>query len=151
MRLIDSPSDPTSPQSSLVGVQSPLSPARSLRPRYLQMTSSKSIDLDLNPINRLRKLSSFGSDSFVYGSHTSQGEEKKISQIYETKLKRLQQKVSFVVTSVYVLIQVHTGYRSDQIVQRERERDRTQVTILAEQIPYYIPNSQELSDFRYVS
>ena len=111
-KQIDTPSSPTSPQYSFLGGQAPLSPTRSLKPRYLKMTSSKSIDLDLNPIHRLRNLSSFCSDSLVDGSQTSQGEDK-IAQIYENKLKRLQQKVSIDNTSVYEFIQVYTGDRSD--------------------------------------
>ena len=91
-----SPSSPTSPLSLLIGDQAPGSPARSLKPRYLKACTSKSIDLgiDLHPLNRLKKLSSFGSDSLgEISTQTSQGEEKKLAQLYEAKLKRLQQKV----------------------------------------------------------
>ncbi|KAI6652528.1 hypothetical protein LOD99_4313 [Oopsacas minuta] len=78
---------PTSPISPLLNI------LEDLKPRYLKACSSKSIDSgnDLHALTRLKMVSSFGSDSL---GDISQGDEKKIAQAYETKLKRLQQKVT---------------------------------------------------------
>ena len=117
-----SPSSPTSsPLSLLIGDRTPGSPARSLKPRYLKTCTSKSIDLgiDLHPLNMLKKLSSFGSDSLgEISTQNSQGDEKKLAQLYEAKIKRLQQKVIPLPTLLSSVFMLAAGDRPRQTVQR---------------------------------